>query len=185
MRLFLLLGLIGTMIVGTVSAQPPKADAKNKLKVEIAKGKLSINGKELAVPGELPAYEKAFGKPSGIVEDPVDKDNKYIFWNSLGIKASQSQKGKKPVQEVLFSLDAMYDLSTMAQTKPFPGELLVNEQPITKTASKDDIKTKLKGGRDVFGTWRVEYEGGTFYVEVNPSEKGTASVGVVQPLVSR
>jgi len=183
MRLLFVLTLTGAVIVGSVSAQAPKDD--KKLKVEIAKEKLSINGKELAVPGDLSDYEKAFGKPSGTIEDPIAKDRKYIYWNSLGICVSQSQKGKKPVQEVQFHLEPMYDLSAKAQAKPFPGELLIDGETINKTTSKDDVKKKLKSGREVFGTWKVEYEGAMFYVNINPGDKGTKSINVEQPLIDR
>ena len=56
---------------------------------------------------------------------------------------------------------------------------------LTKNTSIDDVKKKIKKGRDVFGGWRVEFEGGPFYVDINPTEKGTGSVNVVQPLVNR
>ena len=183
MRLFFMMVLIGSAIAGNASADDAKLDGK-KLKVEVAKAKVTINGQAVAIPGELAAFEKAFGKPSGTIKDPVSDTNKYIYWKDLGIWCSQSTKGKQQVQELQINLDPAYDLSAKAQAKPFPGQLTIEGVAIGTTTPKADMK-KLKLGREAFGSWQIDYEESPLQVVVNPSEKGTKSVTILQPLIAR
>lgn len=183
MRLFLVMALIGGVTAGSASADDPKPDGK-KLKIEVAKAKVTINGQAVAIPGELAAFEKAFGKPSGTAKDPVSETNRYIYWKDLGIRCSQSTKGKQPVQELLLALEPAYDLSAKAPAKPFPGQLTIEGVAIGKATPKGDVQ-KLKLGRQAFGAWQIDYEEGDLQVVVTPSEKGTESVRILQPLSAR
>lgn len=178
-----LASLLIAAAVGIASAADPKVDGK-KLKVEIAKAKVTVNGKALPIPGELADFEKAFGKPSGTVKDPVNDKNQYVYWNGLGIRCSQSTKGKQPVQDVRFYFDATYDLSAKAQTKPFLGEVIVEEVTVSKTTTKTDVK-KIKIGRESLGTWTINYEESPLTVDIDAGDKGTKSVSVSQPLIDR
>lgn len=183
MRLFLMTVLIGGAIAGRASADDPKVDGK-KLKVEVAKAKVTINGQAVAIPGELAAFEKAFGKPSGTIKDPVSDTNKYIYWKDLGVRCSQSTKGKQQVQELQLDLEPAYDLSAKAQAKPFPGRLTIEGVAIGATTPRADVK-KLKLGREAFGAWQIDYEESPLQVVINPGEKGTKSVTILQPLSAR
>ena len=182
MRLALAPLLIAAAL-GIASAADPKVDGK-KLKVEIAKAKVTVNGKALPIPGELADFEKAFGKPSGTVKDPVSDKNQYVYWNALGIRCSQSTKGKQPIQDVRFYFDATYDLSAKAQTKPFLGEVVIEGQAITKASTKADMK-KLKLGREVLGTWQIDYVESPLSVNIDSNDKGTKSVSSEQPPIDR
>ena len=58
---------------------------KQKLKVEIKNAKVTINGKVVPLPGDLSAFEKVLGKPSGSIIDPVSDKNRYVsgmHWES-------------------------------------------------------------------------------------------------------
>ena len=180
MRLLLALIVLGLTLAGSLGADDPK----NKMKVEVAKGKVKINGNELAIPGDLAAFEKAFGKPSGSIKDPVSDTNKYIYWKDLGIRCSQSTKDKQPIQEIEFNFEPAYDLSAKARAKPFIGELIVEGVVISKASSKDDAK-KIMNGSDSFGSWKVDYNEPPLQVVINPSEVGTKSVNVLVPLIAR
>jgi hypothetical protein len=180
MRLLLALAMVGL----TLSGSPAADDPKNKMKVEISKGKVTIDGKELAIPADLTTFEKAFGKASGSVIDPVSDTNKYVYWKDLGIRCSQSTKGKMQIQEVEFNLEPSYDLSAKARAKPFIGEILVEGAVIGKASSKDDVK-KIKSGSDSFGSWKIDYSEPPLQVMIHPSEKGTKAVTVQVPLSAR
>ena len=92
-------------------------------------------------------------------------------------------KGKQKVQEIMFELESFYDSSAKKAGKTFPGDLFVEGVQITKATTKSDVK-KIKG-REVFGSWRIEYEGNEVHVHINPSMDGTESVRVEVPLIMR
>ena len=180
MRMLLALAMMGITLSGSLTADDPK----NRMKVEISKGKVAIDGKELAIPADLAAVEKAFGKASGSVIDPVSDANRYVYWKDLGIVCSQSTKGKMQIQEVEFNLEPAYDLSAKARAKPFAGEIVVEGEAIVKASGKDDAK-KIKSGSDSFGSWKIDYSEPPLQVMIHPSEKGTKAVTVQIPLSAR
>jgi hypothetical protein len=165
----------------------PPVDSKNKLKIEIAKAKVSVNGTAVAIPAELAVFEKVFGKPSGTADAPLSDSNKYVFWSELGISCSQDKKGKQEVRQIKISLDPSWDLSAKAVGKPFTGDLIIEGQAITKALANNraELTEKLNMGRDVFGSWQIEYADPQIHVAINPGGRGFASVTVSQPLVAR
>jgi hypothetical protein len=160
-------------------------DSKNKLKIEIAKAKVSVNGTTVAIPAEPAVLEKLFGKPSGSIDDPVSDSNKYVYWSEMGIRGSQDKKGKQVFREIDFNFNPTWDLSAKAMSKPFTGELILEGQVITKATSRAELGQKLKIGREAFGSWQINYEEAPLQVTVNPGDMGVASVTVMQPLAAR
>jgi hypothetical protein len=173
----------GTTSGGTTPAPngAARTDTKNKLKVEIAKAKISINGTVVAIPGQLAVLEKALGKPSGTADDPVHDKNKYVFWNGLGIRASQDKGGKQELRAIDFYFDPFWDLSAEVQSKTFTGELLLEGQAITKTTSRAELAQKVKIGQEYLGSWTIRYDETPLEVFITLEDKGTVSVTVSQP----
>lgn len=172
---------------GSTAPSPPSSPGKSKLKIEIAMGKLSVNGKVVPIPGELSEFEKAFGKPSGITQDPVSDTHQYIFWRELGIRGRRTTEGKKNVQEILFSFEPLYDLSAKSLSQPFSEDLYVEGQLITRTTKFDEVQKINPGNRGnlSFGTWTIGYSDPDLRVRLTPGENGMRFVSAEQPPFAR
>jgi hypothetical protein len=159
---------------------------KKSPRVEIAKNKVSINGTDIPLPCELAPFEKALGKPSGTVDDPVSKSSEYVYWNSLGIIASREKAGKQLVREFDLDFETRYDISSKSRTKPFPGEIVLEGRPVTAATTLTELKAKLPSLETVFGnSLRMAYHEPPIQVLINPAQKGVQNVTVMQPPFDR
>ncbi len=162
------------------------ASDPNKVKVEIAKGAVSINGTAVALPAELAVLEKALGKASGMIEDPLSKGHRYVYWNGLGIHGRQELKEKQVFRDVTFSFRPIYDLSTKDLGQRFTGGITLEGQPVTADTSLSALGQKVPGLQSVTGTWwMIRYEGFPLSVNLTAEDKGVDAVTVLQPLSER
>lgn len=167
------------------TAGAPASDP-NKVKVEIAKGAVSINGTPVAFPVELAVLEKALGKASGMIEDPLSKDHRYVYWNGLGIHGRQELKEKQVFRDVTFSFRPVYDLSTKDLSPRFAGGITLEGQPVTADTSLSELGQKVRGLQSVTEKWStIRYEGHPLSVNVTAEGKGVDAVTVLQPLSER
>jgi hypothetical protein len=159
---------------GGGASGPAPSDDGGKMKVEIVKGKLSVNGTALPLPAEVGVIEKAFGKPSSTSDSGVMRA---LYWRDSGIKCLQDKYGDKRVTVVGFYLEGFSNLNENYTSKPFSGTIQLDGHPANKDTVLDDLGKKIgvtKNKSNKF-QWDIEYEDKTFIA----LKEGTRGVGEV------
>lgn len=167
--------------------EPDPTDSQSgKLKVEVMKAKVTINGTAVPIPTELAVLEKAFGKPSGTIDHPTDDKMRRVYWGGLGVMADQDKGGKQEIRDLSFTFGPFYDLSVKAMGKSFAGDFLLEGQPVTKATSPDELAKTVSILRKGSGNWwQIDYDDFALQVTVTPAEKGITSISVQQPSSKR
>lgn len=155
-------------------------DSNPKLKVEIAKGKLAINGTTVAFPYKLTDVEKLLGPQSGAVDDPLSELRKCVFWNGLGISGRHQKAGKQELEEIEFSYNGFWDLSAKTSSKPFTGDFVLEGQLVTKSTKPAELSQKIdvlhRGLVDTW--WIINYEEPPLQVHLCFGTEGVEAVHV-------
>jgi hypothetical protein len=143
--------------------------SKEKPKVEIAKGRLSINGTAVPLFGELAGFERALGKPSGVSDGSPYRS---VYWKSLGIKGLQETSGKQLVVSIAFHFQGYDDILRNETGGPFPGVVVLEGQPITKNTDLGPLVKKISGlKKDVALKYTLDYPDST-HLDIHPALKG-------------
>ena len=168
--------------VPTARTAPPKTPAADpgndvKMKVEITKGELSINGSRLALPVELSAIEKAFGKPSRTSDSGALRS---LYWKELGINCLQDKYGEKNVVTVGFHFSSYYGVDTNERGQPFSGTILLEQESVTKDTNVSELSKRidsLKKRKGFDFDWEIrQKDSATVYVKEGISGTGEVVV---------
>jgi hypothetical protein len=134
----------------------------------------------MPIPGELAVFEKVLGKPSSAIDDPLSQSHKYVLWNELGIRGRYDEAGKQDVRELEFYFGPSWDL------KPFPGELVLEGQRITKATNVAELSQKINILRKMIGDWwSINYLEHPLCVDIIHGGDGASIVWALQPGLRR
>ncbi len=169
----------GDSPTGGLPTNTTPVDSKSKLRVEIANGRVTVNGKPLEVPTDLAGLKKVFGKSSGSSTDPNIKDERRFYWRDLGIVATQETKGKQEFVEIEFGFRAIFDQSTNSPGKPFSGEIILEGQPGTPTTSPAELGKKISIlGKEKYDWWHIHYKEPPLHVIMAARDPGVEFVSL-------
>ena len=130
-------------------------DSKKTMKVEITKGKLTINGTVVPLFGELAGFEKVLGKPSGTNDGGFYR---VVYWKSLGIKGLQDKSGMQQLVTIEFHFQGYDDVLANEKGDPFSGVIMLEGEPITKNTDMNELGQKIKSlKRETVVNWKIVY----------------------------
>jgi len=149
------------------------------IKVDISKGKLTLNGTSVSMPTDLAALEKILGKLTRTRESGF---NRNVYWTDLGIDCLQEKTGRQAIVQIAFNFEGFYDFDDGKWSKPFTGTVILEGQPASKTTDADELSSKIPNIKkaDMGGGFYVKYEDSTF-VNLSVSLKNVKSITVYRP----
>lgn len=133
------------------STTTPKPEVKEKYKVEITAGKVSINGVEFPASPKVADLEKIFGKSSA---GEVIR-NAPVFWKSEGVKGLHT-KSENDVISLSFHFAGFQVTGDPVFGSSFAGSVVIDGQKVTGKTDLKELQQSLKLEKSLGYTWSTK-----------------------------